>query len=84
MGLPEAELPACMSCHGEEALPIYPRLAGQNARYIVNQLRLWKRETIRHTEAAAIMTPIARALTDEQIADVAAYLASLPPAGPAP
>ena len=48
-------------------------------RYMENQLRLWKTETTRHTEAAAIMAPIARALSDEQIADVAAYLESLPP-----
>ena len=29
-------------CHGAEALPIYPRLAGQNAAYMANRLRLWK------------------------------------------
>jgi cytochrome c553 len=80
-GLPEAELPACVSCHGEEALPIYPRLAGQSARYIANQLQLWKRETTRHSNTAVIMAPIARALTDQQITDVAAYLASRPQTG---
>lgn len=79
-GMPEAEVPPCLTCHSEEALPTYPRLAGQNARYIANQLRLWKAETTRHTQAAAVMTSIARALTDDQIDDVATYFESVRPA----
>ena len=67
-------IPACLTCHGDDALQSYPRLAGQSRRYVETQLRLWKTETTRHTEAAAIMAPIARALSDGQIRDVAAYL----------
>ena len=33
----------CFSCHGQDAktpiLPIYPRLAGQNAEYALNQMK---------------------------------------------
>ena len=76
-------IPACITCHGDEALQTYPRLAGQNRRYVDAQLRLWKAETTRHTEAAAIMAPIARALSDEQIRDVAAYVESLRANAPA-
>jgi len=83
-GIPPSGVPACLSCHRDGALKTYPRLAGQSARYIANQLYLWKQKDTRHTELAEIMTPIARRLTDAQIADVAAYLASLPPSGPTP
>ena len=83
-GLPQAEIPACLSCHGEDALQVYPRLAGQSARYIASQLHLWKREQTRHSELAAIMAPIARRLTAAQIADVAAYFSSLPAAQTTP
>lgn len=76
-GVPEFDIPPCLTCHGDDGLSTYPRLAGQSARYIVTQLHLWQATTTRHTDGAAIMTPIARRLTDEQIADVAAYLASL-------
>ena len=76
-------IPACITCHGDEALQTYPRLAGQNRRYVETQLRLWKTETTRHTDAAAIMAPIARALSEEQIRDVAAYLERLPAVAPA-
>ena len=41
-GLPAAEIPPCLTCHGPDALNIYPRLAGQNAAYMKGQLRLWK------------------------------------------
>jgi len=75
-------IPACIACHGEEALPTYPRLAGQSRRYVESQLHLWKTATTRHTEAAEIMTPVARALSDAQIRDVAAYLESMPPLTP--
>lgn len=75
-------IPACISCHGDEGLETYPRLAGQNRIYVETQLSLWKVVTTRHTEAAAIMAPIARSLSDEQIRDVAAYLESLPVVAP--
>lgn len=73
----EAEIPACMACHGADALPAFPRLAGQNAAYVRNQLWLWRSGVIPGTDAASIMAPIAGRLTDAQIADAAAYFASL-------
>jgi cytochrome c553 len=78
-GLPAAEIPACVTCHGTDALSTYPRLAGQHAAYMRGQLRLWKGGLIARSETSAIMAPIAQRLSDRQIDDVTAYFASLAP-----
>lgn len=75
-----AGVPACASCHGSDALRTYPRLAGQNAAYMANRLRLWRGGLPAGTNGEAIMAPIATTLSAQQIDDVAAYFASLPPA----
>ncbi|CAN7594714.1 c-type cytochrome [Bradyrhizobium sp. LjRoot220] len=75
-GDPAARIPACAGCHGNEALKTYPRLAGQNLGYLLNRLRLWKNGLAPGTAGEAIMAPIARALSERQIEDVAAYYAS--------
>ena len=81
-GDPNTRIPACMGCHGEDALQIYPRLAGQNLPYMLNRLRLWKNGLASGTATDTIMAPIARALSESQIEDVAAYYASrVPPSG---
>jgi cytochrome c553 len=80
-GDPVRRIPACMSCHSESALPVYPRLAGQNARYIASRLKAWQAGQTDRTDTAAIMVPIARLLTDDDIAAVSDYFSSLPPAG---
>lgn len=78
-GLLASSVPPCAVCHGADALPTYPRLAGQRAAYMVNQLGLWKRGLRTQTDADAIMAPIARRLSDRQIAAVSAYFASARP-----
>ena len=70
------KVPACGSCHGDSALNIFPRLAGQNAAYMINKLQLWKQGVTSATETDAIMAPIARALDDRQIIDASAYFAA--------
>ena len=82
-GDPAAKIPACISCHDARALPIYPRLAGQNAAYMVNRLRLWKAVLTPGTETEAIMAPVARTLSDRQIDDVSAYFTSMTATSPA-
>lgn len=79
-GDPARRIPACMSCHSASALPVYPRLAGQNARYIASRLKAWRDGSQDRTDTAAIMMPIARLLTDDDIAAVSDYFSSLPPA----
>jgi cytochrome c553 len=72
-----AQIPACNGCHGPGALPLYPRLAGQNAPYIAGQLRHWRRGGRRATATGAIMAPIAERLSESQIDAVAAYYSAL-------
>ena len=70
----------CAACHGQNgnsANPEWPSLAGQNAVHITEQLKLF-RASHRNN---AIMYPLAAGLSDEDIADVAAYFASQTPTG---
>lgn len=82
-GAPGAGVPACLGCHHAEALPVYPRLAGQHAAYMANQLRAWQRGEKGRTGQNAIMAPIARRLNEQQIVSLAAFFASLPADAPA-
>ena len=90
-GVPEFRVPPCAPCHGAarhggSTFPLYPRLAGQSAEYLVQQLRLWREGVRGGTPVSNVMTAVASALTDEQIEAVAAYYASLennPAPGPA-
>lgn len=79
-GLPSRGIPSCLGCHGEEAAPQYPRLAGQPARYLEAQLALWRAGLNDRSATGKIMAPIARRLSEAQAKDVAAYFASLVPA----
>ena len=76
-GIPGSEVPPCLSCHGQDADPSFPRLAGQNKAYLVNQLRLWKKGINTVTPGADIMAPIAQRLHEAEIEAVAAYFAGL-------
>ena len=66
----------CASCHGPGGIsmnPLWPNLAGQHAAYLDNQTRAF-RDGIR-TEPT--MAPFVKVLTDQDIADLAAYYAGL-------
>ena len=76
-GDPAARVPACLPCHGTDALATYPRLAGQPAAYLAGHLRAWQHGPRARTDADAIMAPIARRLTPRQVDDVSAYFESL-------
>ncbi|QQR38699.1 c-type cytochrome [Devosia rhizoryzae] len=43
LGLPERDVPACLSCHGDEGRPGYPKLGGQPVEYLVTQLELFQK-----------------------------------------
>ena len=65
----------CSACHGpngNSTNPEWPRLAGQSAIYIAEQLRLFK-DGIR---ANPIMKPLASGLSDQDISDLAVYYES--------
>ncbi|RCS25671.1 cytochrome C [Phyllobacterium salinisoli] len=75
----ENGVPPCLACHSASRAAAFPALAGQNADYLTGQLRLWQSGGRDTTGYGQIMETVARRLTDEQISDVAAYFASLPP-----
>lgn len=67
----------CSACHGLNGVSVsdtIPNLAGQKAAYLQAQLRALKDGTRKN----AIMNAIATQLAPEDIANVAAYFASLP------
>jgi cytochrome c553 len=70
--------PACAQCHAfngvSDGSGAFPRIAGQSAYYLAKQLRDFN-SGIR---VNAIMTPIAGALTADDIADGAAYYIEAP------
>ena len=69
----------CKGCHGvtgyKNAYPNYhvPRIAGQNEQYLVNALTGYRQGTRKHPT----MQAQAQSFTEQDIADIAAYLASL-------
>ncbi|HVA54691.1 MAG TPA: c-type cytochrome [Gammaproteobacteria bacterium] len=77
-GILKADVPACASCHGPKAdgNGIFPRLAGQNAQYLLAQLRYF-RSGVRNDKNADIMKQVALHLTDSQMSAVANYLSTL-------
>jgi cytochrome c553 len=76
-----AEERGCGACHGENgrsATPDNPSLAGQPPDFVGLQMILF-REGIRQVPP---MNEFARGLSDQQVEDLAAYYASLPPGPP--
>ena len=66
----------CAGCHGADGHamnPEWPNLAGQNAKYIENQLRSFQNGNRKND----MMTPMAQSLDAEGVANVAAYFNSL-------
>jgi cytochrome c553 len=65
----------CQGCHGEygnSTESLIPKLAGQYGKYIAKEVRNYQAGTRSHQ----IMNAMAATLTDEDLADVAAYFAS--------
>lgn len=79
------EIPSCIACHGGDGTapraPDIPRLAGQDARWIVVWLRMWRDGPIPDTPGAPRMAAAARGLDDDEIADLAAFYSTAASAG---
>jgi cytochrome c553 len=64
---------ACAGCHGANGVPAagapFPRLAGLPVEYVAKQLFDYRDDS----RANAIMVPIAKALTDAEIASLASH-----------
>lgn len=79
----KAKSAVCAACHGANgisAVPIYPNLAGQKEAYLVNVLKAYKSQE-RQGANAAVMWGLAAPLSEQDIANLAAYYASLPAGG---
>ena len=73
----KAKAAACGSCHGAEGIapnPGWPSLAGQNANYTYKQLVDYKDRT----RADMMMMGMVMASSQQDMADIAAYYATLP------
>lgn len=71
----KAKTAVCAGCHGADgnsASGVWPKLAGQHASYIAKQLHDFKSGKRKD----ATMQGMAAALTDDDIANIAAYFAS--------
>src|SRR5690606_27117295 len=67
---------ACAACHGADgnsADPQYPKLAGQNERYIARQLALFKSGE----RNSPIMMPFAAPLSAQDMRDIGAHFAGM-------
>jgi len=65
----------CQGCHGEfgnSTNPLIPKLAGQRGNYIAKQIRNYQAGTRIHQ----IMSAMAATVSDDDLADIAAYFAS--------
>lgn len=75
---------ACVTCHqynGRGAAPIFPMIGRQRYVYLVSQLKAWRDGTRTNDPVVGnvgIMRAIAQKLTDEDIVDVATFLATAP------
>lgn len=74
------ESKGCAACHGADGKtttwPVYPKLAGQNAEYLVQQLAAYKKQE-RTGGMAPMMWSMAAQLNASEMRKIAAYLASL-------
>lgn len=70
------KIPACLSCHGANKRSDYPHLIGQSEQYLRQQLQLLQRGIRAKTPHGAIMTTIAKRLTEQQAGAAAAFFAS--------
>ncbi|PSV65663.1 c-type cytochrome [Photobacterium angustum] len=75
----------CAACHGKDGnaalMQQYPKLAGQHPKYLEKQLKEYKQAMAtggKQGRNNPVMGGMAMALSDQDIADIAVYYASLP------
>jgi cytochrome c553 len=76
----KAKAAVCAACHGSNGIsiiPDYPNLAGQKVKYLQSAIKAYRDGERKN----GIMSPMATGLTDADIANLAAYYASLPGGG---
>ncbi|GAB4346454.1 MAG: cytochrome c [Gammaproteobacteria bacterium] len=70
----------CIACHGAEGkapiLPTYPKLAGQNEQYLLNQMKDIK-SGARNNGQTAAMKGVMHLVSDAEMAEIAKWLSGL-------
>lgn len=72
----KAKSAVCQACHGPKGIssnPLWPNLAGQQLQYLIAQLKAFRSGA----RQDPLMSPMATALSDQDIANLAAYYNSL-------
>lgn len=79
----QAKSATCAACHGADgnsSTPMWPKIAGQTNTYLMQQLKAFRLGATdpenSKARVNASMTPMAANLTDQDIADLAAYFTS--------
>ncbi|MDH5750916.1 MAG: cytochrome c [Deltaproteobacteria bacterium] len=71
----------CIACHGPDAktplMPVYPRLAGQNEIYLLNQMKDIKSGKRSNGNSAA-MKGVMHLVTDAEMEAISKWLSTLP------
>ena len=86
---PAGAVPACQSCHqynGRGAFPMFPMIGQQKYTYLIKQLHNWRANAqdiangayARTNDPDGMMRAVAKNLTDDDIINVATYLATAP------
>ena len=76
-GDPDRRIPSCLSCHDKAGVnPAYPRLSGQPAAYLANQLRLFAGGVRGGGPFREVMTRVAANLEEDDRAALAAYFSA--------
>ena len=80
-GIRDRGIGACSGCHALTAtdVRVYPRLRGQNADYMIQQMRLFRAGGRGNVGKYNPMTQVAYKLTDQEIVAVSAYYAEQVP-----
>lgn len=71
----KAKSVVCSACHGADGIsvnPLWPNLKGQKEQYLIKQIKAFRDGTRKDPS----MAPMVATLTDEDIANLAAYYAS--------
>jgi cytochrome c553 len=72
----------CLACHGADGktpiLPAYPRIAGHNAEYALQQMRDIKSGARANSMAVLGMQGVMHLVNDEEMAQLAEYISTLP------
>jgi cytochrome c553 len=82
VGAASDSTPACFSCHGAAARAAnarFPAIEGQPAAFMVNRLHEFQARAREKAPQPATMTAVAARLSEEQIRQLAAYIATLAP-----